>query len=323
MPSIKNHDMLVNIIDKDHFPSHLGKINDFPKSEKDEEFILINKWLDEQDSVALSKIIQNHLGLIKRVANGYRGFGLPTEDLIAEGKIGLLQALKHFHPSKGFKFSTYAVHWVKSIVRSYIFKHGSALKIGESKDYKKTFFQLRWLKNAFGLNLSEHLNQEGVSRIAKKLNVSEQTVKDIENANSISSHLMSINASSSDGGHENQEWLNLSGENLEITLEEKDDLDYRKKVLSSSLKILNKKEYKIILSRRLSEEPKTLEEISHTMGLSRERVRQIEICAFNKIKKYVLNAYNNQKSPSIGFSRDKLACLLITIPEQFFDFFMK
>ncbi|MDR1365566.1 MAG: RNA polymerase factor sigma-32 [Holosporales bacterium] len=317
------HEMQVGLSDESHIAKYLHQINQFPILDKDEEFTLINQWQNDGNKDSLGKLVKSHMRLVAKIAKGYRGYGLPLDELIAEGHIGVMQALKHFQPSQGFRFSTYAIHWIKATLLNYIFKASSALKITSSSDHKKAFFKLKSLKSALGLNMQDQLTTENITQLAQTLKVNEGAIKTIEESSKHTT--ISIHSKKSEDGDELIDWLNIDDNNLELSVMEKDELDYRKNLLTDSLKILNKTEYEVLVKRRFSDDPPKLEDLAVQMSFSRERVRQIELQAFDKIKKYMLKLSKMNRKASVDVSAAELQRIgvLLMLPESFSEFLSK
>ncbi|MDR1475344.1 MAG: RNA polymerase factor sigma-32 [Holosporales bacterium] len=323
---MSKHEMLAGLSDEARIAKYLRHINRFPMLEKDEEFTLMSRWLKNEDRKSLTKIVESHMRLVAKVAKGYRGYGLPLDELIAEGHIGIMQALKHFQPSKGFRFATYAIHWIRSALLNYIFKASSIFNIKPNKEHKKVFFKIKGLKNALGINMQDRLTPENIMQIAKSLEVSEEAVKTIEENAKITTSAMSINAKENEEGID---WVNMDSSNIELSAVEKDELDYRKELLAKSMKILSKTEYEVLVRRRFSDEPQKLEDIAKELSVSRERVRQIEISAFNKLRKHMINlskmrrpSYINISAAYINISAAEMQGIgiLLALPKSFIDF---
>lgn len=259
----------------------------------DEEYKLAKDWREKQDQKSMEKLAEAHLKLVAKVAAGYRGYGLPISDLIAEGNIGMMQAMKHYEPDRGFRFSTYAMWWIKASMQDYILHTWSLVKIGTTAAQKKLFFSLKKTKRALlqesqereGKQQSDQLTPELVKRIALKLNVPEEEVWSMEQR--IFGHDSSLNVPVRDTETTTEwmDWLADESDNQEIQAVQKDELNKRRKALQEAMTALNDREQKILIGRRLEEPPKTLEDLSQLLAISRERVRQLEISAFEKIKK--------------------------------------
>ena len=263
---------------------YLQEIRKFPILEKQEEFMLAKSWREHEDSDAAHKLVTSHLRLVAKIAMGYRGYGLPMGELISEGNVGMMQAVKRFDPDRGFRLATYAMWWIKAAIQEYVLHSWSLVKIGTTAAQKKLFFNLRRIKGEIQALEEGDLNPENVASIATRLNVSEQEVVQMNRRmlapdNSLNAPLRA------DGEGEWQDWLVDESENQESRLAEQEELDKRRTLLQGALERLNERERHILVERRLSEEPSTLEELSQVYGISRERVRQIEVRAFEKLQK--------------------------------------
>jgi RNA polymerase sigma-32 factor len=273
----------------DGLTHYLAKIKRFPILGADEEFMLAKRWQEHQDPKAAEKLIGSHLRLVAKIAGGYRGYGLPLGDLIAEGNVGLMQALRKFDPDKGFRFSTYAMWWIRANIQEYVLHSWSLVKIGTTAAQKKLFFNLRRLKGEMQGIDEPILSSKSIKDIAGELNVSEQEV--IEMSKRMGSQDQSLNAPLKEEGNEEwQDWLVDDDSNHEAKIMDHDENKQKNALLETAMKSLNEREYRIIQERRLKEPPVTLEVLSESLGISRERVRQIEIRAFEKIQKAVKTA---------------------------------
>ena len=268
---------------------YLAEIRKFPMLEKDEEFMLAKRFKEHGDPDAAQKLITSHLRLVAKIAMGYRGYGLPTGEVISEGNVGLMQAVKKFDPDKGFRLSTYAMWWIRAAIQEYILRSWSLVKIGTTAAQKKLFFNLRKLKGQIDAVDEGDLKPEEVEHIATKLGVSEEDVVSMNRRMSGSDN--SLNApmrNSEEGSAEWQDWLvDEDAVNAEAQLAKDDEFEMRMELLQEAMGELNERERHIFTERRLSEEPKTLEELSNEYGVSRERIRQIEVRAFEKVQKAV------------------------------------
>ncbi len=273
----------------DGLSRYLLEIKKFPILEPQEEYILAKRWQEHRDPKAAEKLVSSHLRLVARIASGYRGYGLPLGDLIAEGNVGLMQALGKFDPEKGFRFSTYAMWWVRANIQEYILHTWSLVKIGTTAAQKKLFFNLRRLKGEIQSVDENTLSSETIKDIASELNVSEQEV--VEMSKRLSGPDQSLNAPlKQDGLEEWQDWLVDEDSNHEETILERNETQEKNRILETALNTLNDRERQVIIERRLKDPPATLEVLSEILGISRERVRQIEIRAFEKLQKAVKSA---------------------------------
>jgi len=268
---------------------YLSEIRKFPVLEAQEEFMLAKNWTEREDTEAAHKLVTSHLRLVAKIAMGYRGYGLPLGELISEGNVGLMQAVKRFDPDKGFRLSTYAMWWIKASIQEYILRTWSLVKIGTTAAQKKLFFNLRKLKGQLQAFDDGDLSPENVKNISENLNVPEAEVVSMNRR--LSGPDNSLNAPlKAEGDGEWQDWLVDESANQEEVLGEKEELEGRRKLLVQSLGNLNERERHIFVERRLTENPKTLEELSEVYGISRERVRQIEVRTFEKVQKAIKSA---------------------------------
>ena len=267
---------------------YLQEIKKFPMLTAEEEYMLAKRYKEHGDSDAAHKLVTSHLRLVAKIAMGYRGYGLPVTDLISEGNVGIMQAVKKFEPEKGFRLATYAMWWIRAQIQEYVLHSWSLVKIGTTAAQKKLFFNLRKIKNQIVSIDSGNLSPENVREIATRLDVKEVEVSDMENR--LSSNDQSLNIKL---GEENDtEWQDLIEDNNEThdkILEKKDELNYRRNIFIKALDILNEREKEIIKLRKLQEKPQKLEELSKKYKISRERVRQIEEKALEKLQKEILN----------------------------------
>lgn len=270
----------------DTLTRYLAEIKKFPLLEQNEEFMLAKRWQEHRDPKAAEKLVSSHLRLVAKIAGGYRGYGLPLVDLIAEGNVGLMQALGKFDPDKGFRFSTYAMWWIRANIQEYILHSWSLVKIGTTAAQKKLFFNLRRLKNEMQTIDEAILSDKSIKDIATELNVSEQEV--IEMSKRLTAPDQSLNAPlKEEGAEEWQDWLADEDSNHEAKIIDKNEQDKRNVILKKAMQSLNERERYIIQERRLKEPPATLEALSATLDISRERIRQLEIRAFEKLQKSV------------------------------------
>ncbi|MEM9234258.1 MAG: RNA polymerase sigma factor RpoH [Pseudomonadota bacterium] len=268
---------------------YLSEIRKFPMLEKDQEFMLAKRFAEHQDPDAAQQLITSHLRLVAKIAMGYRGYGLPTGEVISEGNVGLMQAVKKFDPDKGFRLSTYAMWWIRASIQEYILRSWSLVKIGTTAAQKKLFFNLRKIKGQIDAVDDGDLKPAEVEHIATKLGVAEKDVVSMNRRMSGSDN--SLNApmrNGEEGGSEWQDWLvDENAVNAEAELASSDEYETRMELLQSAMDDLNDRERHIFTERRLAEEPKTLEELSTEYNVSRERIRQIEVRAFEKVQKAV------------------------------------
>ena len=264
---------------------YLSEIRKFPMLEKDEEFMLAKRWQEHEDSEAAHRLITSHLRLVAKIAMGYRGYGLPVAEVISEGNVGLMQAVKKFDPDKGFRLATYAMWWIRASIQEYILRSWSLVKMGTTAAQKKLFFNLRRMKSKMQALEEGDLKPHQVEEIATKLGVTEAEVMSMNGR--LSGPDSSLNAPlRQDGEAEWQDWLtDKDAESAEDTLVESDEFDTRMTLLQEAMGQLNERERHIIQERRLTEDPKTLEDLAQVYGVSRERIRQIEVRAFDKLQK--------------------------------------
>ena len=268
---------------------YLQEIRKFPMLEPEEEFILAKRWREHEDIEAAHKLVTSHLRLVAKMAMGYRGYGLPIGEVIAEGNVGLMQAVKRFDPDRGFRLATYAMWWIRASIQEYILHSWSLVKIGTTAAQKKLFFNLRKMKAQLHALEEGDLTPEHVSEIADKLNVSDTEV--ISMNRRLAAPDYSLNAAvRGDGDAEWQDWLVDEAPSQERVLGETEELDERRALLKQAMKGLSERERHILDERRLKDEPTTLEDLSKKYGISRERVRQIEVRAFEKTQKAMRNA---------------------------------
>ena len=265
---------------------YLGDIKKFPMLDIEEEYTLAKLWKDRKDINAAHKLVTSHLRLVAKIAMGYRGYGLPISDLISEGNVGLMQAVKRFDPDKGFRLATYAIWWIRAAIQEYILHSWSLVKIGTTAAQKKLFFNLRKLKNELKLINDGDLKPEEVKTISKRLSVDEKEVSNMNARLAGPDH--SLNATvRGDSQSEWQDWLVDNNINQEQKLEEKEEFKYRKTILLNALTSLNDREKFIFKARRMHEKQATLDELSKKFNISRERVRQIEVRAFEKVQQAI------------------------------------
>jgi len=268
---------------------YLAQIKKFPILSSEEEYMLAKNWKDRGDLKAAQKLVTSHLRLVAKIAMGYRGYGLPVSEMVSEGNIGLMQAVKKFEPEKGFRLATYAMWWIKASIQEYILRSWSLVKIGTTTAQKKLFFNLRKIKNQLSINQTGDLNIEHVNEISKRLNVKKEEVVSMNRR--LLGKEKSLNAPIKDeDGGEWQDWVVDDKIDQELKLSHEQELVQRKKLMDDSMSILNPRERAILSARRLTDEASTLEELSKKYKVSRERVRQIETKAFEKLQKAMLNA---------------------------------
>jgi RNA polymerase sigma-32 factor len=273
---------------------YLQKIHHFPMLSAEEEGFLARRWRDHEDLEAAHKMVTSHLRLVAKIAMSYRGYGLPLGELVSEGNVGMMQAIKRFDPERGFRLATYAMWWIRASIQEYILHTWSLVKIGTTAAQKKLFFNLRKLKGAMQAIDEGDLHPEQVTTIANRLKVSEADVISMNGRLASQDH--SLNASVRDDSEsEWQDWLVDEGESPEALLAENQEMDSRRRLLAGAMTGLTDRERTIFNERRLKESPATLEHLSQIYGISRERVRQIEVRAFEKLQKSVRNAVIEQR----------------------------
>jgi len=273
---------------------YLEEIRRFPMLQPQEEYMLAKRYQEHQDTTAAHKLVTSHLRLVAKIAMGYRGYGLPIGEVISEGNVGLMQAVKKFEPERGFRLATYAMWWIKASIQEYILRSWSLVKMGTTANQKRLFFNLRKVKGKIQALDDGDLKPDQITEIATRLNVSEEEVVSMNRRLSGDASLNApIRASEGESG-EWQDWLVDDHENAEQILVEQDELDNRRSMLAGALSVLNERERRIFEARRLEEDPMTLEELSEEFGISRERVRQIEVRAFEKVQDAVKDAAKRQ-----------------------------
>ena len=268
---------------------YLSQIKKFPMLDAEEEYLLAKNWKERGNLKAAHKLVTSHLRLVAKIAMGYRGYGLPVNELISEGNIGLMQAVKKFDPDKGFRLATYAMWWIKAAIQEYVLRSWSLVKMGTTTAQKKLFFNLKKIKNQIAPEQEGDLKDNQVKEISKRLDVDSKEVINMNRR--MMGQEKSLNSPIKVG--ETDEWQDwLVDENLdqELLLSQQQEFEDRKELLKNAMDILNERESKILKARRLSESPKTLEELSIKFKISRERVRQIETKAFDKLQKSMINA---------------------------------
>ena len=268
--------------------NYLNEIKKFPMLSAEEEYTLANRLSIHGDTEAAHQLVTSHLRLVAKLAMGYKGYGLPITDIISEGNVGLMQAVQKFDPEKGFRLATYALWWVKAAMQEYILRSWSLVKIGTTAVQKKLFFNLRRAKNQIQAYEDGDLNPENLKKISKQLNVPEKEVVNMNRRLSGADPSLNAKISTDDGSQtEWQDWIEADTPNQEEEYVEKEEDSIRKELISEALNILNERELDIVQTRRLSEETSTLEELSEKYDISRERVRQIEVRALEKIKEEI------------------------------------
>jgi RNA polymerase sigma-32 factor len=275
---------------------YLDEIRKFPMLEPHEEYMLAKRWREHGDREAAHKLVTSHLRLVAKIAMGYRGYGLPISEVVSEGNVGLMQAVKRFEPEKGFRLATYAMWWIKAAIQEYILRSWSLVKMGTTANQKKLFFNLRKAKGRISALDEGDLRPDQVKHIATQLGVTEQDVVDM---NRRLGGDASLNAPLREEGEgEWQDWLVDDSASQENVLAAEEEGQNRLQALRSALSVLNPRERRIFEARRLSDEPITLEDLSTEFGVSRERVRQIEVRAFEKVQKAVVERMRKIEAPT-------------------------
>lgn len=281
--------------DRDALNQHyIQQIRKAPMLTSDEEYKLAKKWRDEGDMESVERLVASHLRLVAKIAGGYRGYGLPLSELVAEGNIGMMQAMKHYDPERGFRLSTYAMWWIKASIQEYILHTWSLVKIGTTSAQKRLFFNLRKAQHQLQSSESGSLSPEMITAIAEKLSVREEEVIQMNQRLSGDRSLNTVIRSSEEDAPEWIEWLADDREDQEMQAIHADEMAKRQGLLHSAMVCLNSREHQIFVERRLQDPPETLEAISAKIGISRERVRQIEFRAFDKIQKQIKSLAANQ-----------------------------
>ncbi len=268
--------------------AYLSQIKKFPMLEAEEEYMLAKNWKSTGNIKSAEKLVTSHLRLVAKIAMGYRGYGLPLNEIISEGNVGLMQAVKKFEPDKGFRLATYAMWWIKASIQEYILRSWSLVKIGTTTAQKKLFFNLKKIKNQIAPKTQGDLKDEDVRNIANRLDVSEKEVVSMNRRLLGKEH--SLNTPLGEDGDQWQDWLVDKEMDQELKFAQKEEMEKRKDLLQNSIKILNSREKDILFARRLTDEPVTLENLSKKFKISRERIRQIENKAFEKLQKHMLNS---------------------------------
>jgi RNA polymerase sigma-32 factor len=279
------------------FPHYLEEIRRFPMLERQEEYMLAKRWREHGDRGAAHKLVTSHLRLVTKIARDYRGYGLPISEAISEGNVGLMQAVERFEPEKGFRLATYAMWWIKATIQEYILRSWSLVKMGTTANQKKLFFNLRKAQSKISILDDGDMRLDQVKIIARRIGVTET---DVIYMNRRLSGDASLNAAIREDGDsgEWQDWLVDESPDQETMLAASEEFDNRRKTLSDALTVLNERERRIFEARRLAEDPITLADLAEEFGVSRERVRQIEVRAFEKVQKAVKNRVAAMESPA-------------------------
>ncbi len=266
--------------------TYLEQIKKFPMLDAEEEYMLAKNWRNNGNVKAAEKLVTSHLRLVAKIAMGYKGYGLPVNEMISEGNVGLMQAVKKFEPEKGFRLATYAMWWIKASIQEYILKSWSLVKIGTTTAQKKLFFNLKKIKNQIAPQSEGDLRNEQVDEIANKLDVSKEEVVSMNRR--LSGKEFSLNTQIGEDGDEWQDWLVDKELDHDLKFAHQEEMEQRKDLLKNSIKVLNEREKEILYARRLNDTPSTLEDLSKKFKISRERVRQVENKAFEKLQKHML-----------------------------------
>lgn len=275
---------------------YLEEIRRFPMLEPQQEYMLAKRWQEHEDAAAAQKLVTSHLRLVARIAMGYRGYGLPIGEVISEGNVGLMQAVKRFDPDKGFRLATYAMWWIRAAIQEYILRSWSLVKMGTTASQKKLFFNLRKAKSQLQALEEGDLRPDQVKQIATNLGVPEEDVVSMNRRLGGDASLNAPLRADSESG-EWQDWLVDEGPNQETMLVESEEMDRRREYLEAAMDGLNERERRIFTARRLADDPLTLEELSSEFNVSRERIRQIEVRAFEKVQKAVQKAAVKAETP--------------------------
>ncbi len=287
MSSTANYN-LPTLSNESGLSAYLAQIKKFPMLDAEEEYMLAKNWKTTGNLKSAEKLVTSHLRLVAKIAMGYKGYGMPVNEMISEGNVGLMKAVKKFEPEKGFRLATYAMWWIKASIQEYILRSWSLVKIGTTTAQKKLFFNLKKLKNQIAPKSEGDLREEHVTEIAKKLDVNKDEVVSMNRRLSGKEH--SLNAPIGEDGDEWQDWVVDKEMDQELKFAQKEEMSQRKDLLKDSIKILNDREKEILYARRLNDKPTTLENLSKKYKISRERIRQIENKAFEKVQKHMLNA---------------------------------
>ena len=269
---------------------YLQEIRKFPMLQPDEEYTLAKNWRDNEDREAAHKLVTSHLRLVAKIAMGYRGYGLPVSEVISEGNVGLMQAVKRFEPERGFRLATYAMWWIKASIQEYVLRSWSLVKMGTTASQKKLFFKLRKVKGQIQALEDGDLNPDQVTEIATRLGVPEQDVVSMNRRLGGDASLNAPLSKDGEAGGEWQDWLVDDAETPDVAYEQSEEQDMRSKLLHQAMNGLNERERRIFEARRMSEDPLTLEDLSQEFDVSRERIRQIEVKAYEKVEKAVRKA---------------------------------
>ncbi|MBO6635865.1 MAG: RNA polymerase sigma factor RpoH [Parvibaculum sp.] len=273
---------------------YLQEIRKFPMLEPQQEYMLAKRWKEHEDTEAAHQLVTSHLRLVAKIAMGYRGYGLPIGEVISEGNVGLMQAVKRFEPEKGFRLATYAMWWIRASIQEYILRSWSLVKMGTTAAQKKLFFNLRKVKGQIQAIEDGDLHPEQVKEISERLGVTEDEVISMNRRMAGPDNSLNAPLRQDSESGEWQDWLVDDAADQEATLGESEEMELRREMLAAAMETLNEREMHILTERRLKDEPATLEDLSQEYGISRERVRQIEVRAFEKLQKAMKNAMREQ-----------------------------
>jgi RNA polymerase sigma-32 factor len=282
------------------FSAYLAKIRKFPMLDAAEEYILAKNWREQGDKEAAHKLVTSHLRLVAKIAMGYRGYGLPVSELVSEGNIGLMQAVKKFDPEKGFRLATYAMWWIKASIQEYVLRSWSLVKIGTTAAQKKLFFNLKKIKNQIFAAEKGDMLPEHVTQIANQLDVREDEVISMNQRLAGHEHSLNAHVGNEEGDAEWQDWVVDEDADQELQISQRQELQQKQALLKNAMSVLDEREKEILQDRRLIDEPKTLEELSQKYKVSRERIRQIENRAFEKLQKAMLENVKQPKQLSVN-----------------------
>ena len=282
------------------FSAYLAKIRKFPMLDAAEEYILAKNWREQGDKEAAHKLVTSHLRLVAKIAMGYRGYGLPVSELVSEGNIGLMQAVKKFDPEKGFRLATYAMWWIKASIQEYVLRSWSLVKIGTTAAQKKLFFNLKKIKNQIFAAEKGDMLPEHVTQIANQLDVLEDEVISMNQRLAGHEHSLNAHVGNEEGNAEWQDWVVDEDADQELQVSQRQELQQKQALLKNAMSVLDEREKEILQDRRLIDEPKTLEELSQKYKVSRERIRQIENRAFEKLQKAMLENVKQPKQLSVN-----------------------
>ncbi len=273
---------------------YLDEIRRFPMLQPQEEYMLAKRYKEHEDPEAAERLVNSHLRLVAKIAMGYRGYGLPIGEVVSEGNVGLMQAVKRFDPEKGFRLATYAMWWIKAAIQEYILRSWSLVKMGTTANQKRLFFNLRKVKGQIQAIEEGDLHPEQVKEISERLGVTEDEVISMNRRMSGPDNSLNAPLRQDSESGEWQDWLVDDAADQEATLGESEEMELRREMLAAAMETLNEREMHILTERRLKDEPATLEDLSQEYGISRERVRQIEVRAFEKLQKAMKNAMREQ-----------------------------